>query len=123
MKMSPVSDEMRRCAMDKRYLRLMGRYINELRMRRGLSQKELADKAGLSRTEIHNIEHGLTGEKVTTLRRVCEALGVAYGEVVAHTDYAMDHPEWEPPHTKLKTWRGIRRVNVHSIDGDRKHRV
>jgi DNA-binding XRE family transcriptional regulator len=39
-----------------------------------MSQQEAAEWAGLSRTEIYQIEHGLTDEKITTMFRVCLAL-------------------------------------------------
>jgi len=118
MKMSPMTPAARLDEKDRRYRRLMGLYINELRIRRGMSQDDLAGKSGLSRTEIHNIEHGLTSQLVTTMWRVCDGLNMPYGEVVTHMDYVMDHPECQPPHLRLKTMRGMKSRKVHANDGE-----
>lgn len=93
-------------AQARTYRRLLGQYINELRCRLKMSQQKLAEEAGFSRTEIHNIEHGLTDEKVGTMYCVCRALHLPYGEVVQHTDYLMDHAEHRPPAGRLKSRRG-----------------
>lgn len=108
MKMSPVTLEARLDPQDDRYHRLLGQYINELRIRRGMSQAVLAKASGLSRTEIHNIERGRTSEKVATIRRVCMVLKLPFGELVVHIDYLMDHPECEPQEKRLKTLRGFK---------------
>lgn len=117
MKKLPPEHAVRLDALERLYLELMGQYINMLRNRLRKSQEEVALAAGLSRTEIHNIEHGLTNEKIGTMHRVCRAVQVSYGEVVTHTDYLMDHPEARPPPGALETRRGKKR-KVHSTDGD-----
>ena len=106
MKMPPPSDAARLDARDARYLGLMGQYVNERRCWLKMSQEQLALAAGLSRTEIHNIEHGLTSGKVTTMMRVCEAMEMSYGELVAHLDYHMLRAKREPSRRALKTRRG-----------------
>ncbi|WP_295068678.1 helix-turn-helix transcriptional regulator [Ruminococcus sp.] len=50
--------------------------IKERRMRLGLSQKELADKAGLCLNTIYNLEANKGAAKLETYEKVCKALGI-----------------------------------------------
>ncbi len=60
----------------------MGYRIKEIRERKGMSQSELSDKAGVTRATIWKLE---TGEnEVTTsktLLKIADALGVTIGEL------------------------------------------
>ena len=47
-----------------------------------LSQQELADACGLSITTIQKAEHNAASVKHTTLRFICQYLGVAVEEVL-----------------------------------------
>ena len=49
----------------------IGRQIRELRIRRGWKQYELADKVGMSRPAICNIEAGKRSLTLNTLKRFC----------------------------------------------------
>ena len=109
MSQSPQSVAARLDAMVSRYLQLLGQYINERRCQLHMSQEQLARASGLSRTEIHKIEHGRTSEQVATMVRVCHGLRIAYGELVAHMDFVMAHPEFAPPCVALKTRRKTKR--------------
>ena len=111
MNMHQHPESARLDARDRRYARLMGEFINERRCWLKMSQEQVAQKAGLSRTEIHNIEHGQTGTRVTTMMRVCEALDMSYPELAAHLDYLMTHPRRQTPGSPLKTRRGKKNVN------------
>jgi transcriptional regulator with XRE-family HTH domain len=54
----------------------IGKKIRELRKRKGLTQEELARKAGISRQTLSTLERGLLGRiTVTTLIRVLHQLG------------------------------------------------
>ncbi len=53
-----------------------GENIRRIRIRKGLSQKELAEKAGMTNVLLNNYEHGLRNPKAETLQRIAEALGV-----------------------------------------------
>ncbi|MFM7322351.1 MAG: helix-turn-helix domain-containing protein [Armatimonadota bacterium] len=53
----------------------LGARIQRQRVRRGLSVRELADRAGVNKNTIVRMEKGLT-PSYATLNRVCEALGV-----------------------------------------------
>ena len=51
--------------------------IRELRQRKLLSQRELAQKAGVSETTIVKLEMGATKPQPRTLRKIAEALGIS----------------------------------------------
>ncbi len=53
----------------------LGRQILHLRLERGWTQKELADRAGTKQANISRLENGLLNPSVDMLQRVAEALG------------------------------------------------
>lgn len=55
--------------------------VRKYRVRRGLSQEELADKLGVSRQTIANIERGLNEPKVLLAVALAAVLGVAISEL------------------------------------------
>lgn len=57
--------------------------LRRLREVKGLTQAQLADKAGISRLGYANIENGRAEPKVSTLRRIADALGVRLQDLVA----------------------------------------
>ena len=54
----------------------IGKQIRELRLLRGWKQYELADKVGLSRPAICNIEAGKRSLTLNTLKRFCEVFEI-----------------------------------------------
>ena len=54
----------------------IGQRVKALRLAAGLSQQELADRAGLNRTHIGRIEDGAFGSQVETIQQIAEALGM-----------------------------------------------
>jgi transcriptional regulator with XRE-family HTH domain len=53
----------------------------------GLSQRELAKAAGLNNVQLSKLERGITKEiQGSTLRRLCEALGVSPQYLLGMTD-------------------------------------
>ena len=54
----------------------IGQRVKALRTMAGLTQQELADRAGLQRTHIGRIEDGAFGNQVETIQQVAEALGM-----------------------------------------------
>ena len=56
--------------------------LRELRQEKGLSQEELADKAGLHRTYISQIERGLKSPSLRSLDQIADALGVSLSTLV-----------------------------------------
>ena len=59
-----------------------GEAVRAMRRRRGLSQEELADAAGLHRTHISLIERGLREPSLDTLVKLCRGLGVSPAEAL-----------------------------------------
>lgn len=59
------------------------------RARLGLSQRQLADRLGWSRSRLANIETGITQITAGELPEICAALGVTLGKLV------LDAPEEE----------------------------
>lgn len=54
----------------------IGEEVRRLRLERGLSQQELAERIGLSQSVIARLEAGGVEPRLSTLDRVAEALGV-----------------------------------------------
>ena len=63
-----------------------GRAVREYRGRLGLSQDDLADRSGLNRNYIGDIERGTRNFGFRTLQRLAEGLGVQASELVAHAE-------------------------------------
>lgn len=61
---------------DKQYLRLFGRHIQELRKKLGISQEELAFRAGFHRTYVGMIERGERNISLCNLLRLANGLGI-----------------------------------------------
>ncbi|NEM96803.1 helix-turn-helix domain-containing protein [Pontibacter burrus] len=59
----------------------LGQRIFEIRKRKGLSQEELSEKAGINLRTLQRIEKGETEPRGYTLKSVCQALGVDVEEV------------------------------------------
>jgi transcriptional regulator with XRE-family HTH domain len=57
--------------------------IKRLRVSQGLSQEELADRAGLHRTYISGVERVVRNPTITVLGKIASGLGVALAELVA----------------------------------------
>ena len=55
----------------------IGQRVKALRVAAGLSQQELADRAGLGRSHIGRIEDGAFGSQVETIQQVAEVFGMS----------------------------------------------
>ena len=62
--------------------RRVGAKVKRLRMEQGLSQEELAERAGLHRTFISQVERAVKNVTLVSLERVASGLGVALKELV-----------------------------------------
>ena len=60
----------------------LGQTLRQLRKSRGMSQHALADRAGLSRNFVAQIERGESTPTVSTLGRLATALGISSGELL-----------------------------------------
>ena len=65
--------------------RKIGRNIRALRTAKGWTQDLLADKSGLHRAHIGEIERGDTNMTVQTLKILADTLGTTLTELVKHT--------------------------------------
>lgn len=54
-----------------------GRFLTERRRRHGLSQKDLAERSGMTQTNISRIERDKSSPTLYTLNRLLEAMGEA----------------------------------------------
>ena len=64
----------------------IGEKIRELRVKNGLTQEELADRAELSKGFISQLERNLTSPSISTLEDILQCLGVTVGEFFAEED-------------------------------------
>lgn len=55
----------------------IGKKLKELRLSRGLRQNEVADKVGLSRATISNVEVGNRGLSIESLQKFCELYNIS----------------------------------------------
>jgi transcriptional regulator with XRE-family HTH domain len=60
----------------------MAARIKALRERRGLSQEQLAAKAGIGRSYLARLETGLHDPTLSTLEKLAKALGVKVAKLV-----------------------------------------
>ncbi|HEX2140255.1 MAG TPA: cupin domain-containing protein [Woeseiaceae bacterium] len=58
----------------------LGAELRTLRTHRGLSQRQLALRAGVSNATVSLIEHGRTDPSLGLLKRILDALGVSFAE-------------------------------------------
>jgi transcriptional regulator with XRE-family HTH domain len=63
-----------------------GRVLRRVRRERDLSQEALADKAGLARNHVSEIERARRDPRLTTLVHLADALGMDLGELLALFD-------------------------------------
>ncbi len=66
-----------------------GRVIRALRHEVGISQEELADRAGLHRTYISMVERGIKTPTVVTLVELARAVGMQTGELMTLFDHEL----------------------------------
>ncbi len=62
-------------------LALFGKRVRTLRERLGLSQEDLADKAGIHRTYVGGVERGERNLGLKNVIRIARALGVTVSEL------------------------------------------
>lgn len=68
----------------------IGPKLKSLRVSRGLSQRRLAARAGVSNATVSLIEHGRTNPSTGLLKRILDALGVSFAEFFASTSLRGD---------------------------------
>ena len=60
----------------------IGDRLKDVRVRRAMTQEELAGKAGVGKNTVNRIERNLTEPHMSTLRKLAKALGVEPEELV-----------------------------------------
>jgi transcriptional regulator with XRE-family HTH domain len=60
----------------------IGKRLKDLRFRAGLTQEELARKAGTTQTTVARIERDAVEPEVTTIRKLANALEVTPGDLL-----------------------------------------
>jgi len=68
---------------ERRFLERIGDRVRELRVAAGLTQAQLADRAGLHRTFIGSVERGERNVALLSLRRIAQALRTTPTELLA----------------------------------------
>jgi transcriptional regulator with XRE-family HTH domain len=64
----------------------LGEAVRRLRLEAGLSQEQLAERAGTDLTQIGGIERGVRNPSYTTLVRLADALETSVGELASLAD-------------------------------------
>lgn len=71
----------------------LGKAFKIARKSKGITQKELAEKVGMSHNSISNIEKGASFPPGGTLKKMCDGIGVSTGYVLFCTLEREDIPE------------------------------
>jgi len=74
------------------FLLAFGEHLRSLRKKMGLSQEEIAHRAGIHVTYLSGIERGFRNPSTRNLRRLAQALGVPTREL-----FSFDEPSSENP--------------------------
>jgi transcriptional regulator with XRE-family HTH domain len=61
---------------------LVGRNVQRIRQRRGLTQEKLSEKAGFTQQYISDLENGRRNPTVVTLYEIAMALGVSHMDLL-----------------------------------------
>lgn len=69
-------------AEDKRTIKEIAENIKQARLKQGLTQEQLAKKAGLDSNSLAKIERGESKPKVLTLTKIIKALGVKSTDIL-----------------------------------------
>lgn len=69
---------------------LIGKRIQEIRIRRGLTQEQLADRIHISKSSISEWEACKRVPQMKTLRKIAEALGVDVWEIIGFNEVSID---------------------------------
>lgn len=68
--------------------------LRYIRLARGMTQTALAEKAGIARPYLSQLESGLKSGSVDTLKTLAKVLGVTTDDLIADTDSV---PEFSAP--------------------------
>ena len=77
-------NEVRDVSLGEGYRQTFGSRVRELRRARGLSQEELADRAGLHRTYLSGIERGQRNPSLKNIAAIAETLGLGLSALFSY---------------------------------------
>lgn len=77
----------------------LGRFIRQKRMSLGLSQEELADRAGLHRTYISDVERGIRNLTIGAAWFIAHGLGLELKDMISALEYHPAEVSEETPST------------------------
>lgn len=95
--------------------RILGDVIRSHRKDRGLSQYELADRAGTSANSISSLENGQTGVHLQTLDRLAEALGVRSSYLLGLRDAAMEAQKGGVSRSQVRVVKALGDVSLEGM--------
>jgi transcriptional regulator with XRE-family HTH domain len=75
--MTKISNE------DDVFLKALGRRISDIRKEKGLTQVELGDLIDMEKPNMNRLERGGTNPTVLTLKKICTALDITLGHLLA----------------------------------------
>lgn len=70
---------------DKKLSNKFGPAVREARMAAGLTQEELADRAGLDRSYMGGVERGERNPTLSVIEKIAEGLGVTLAELFSYS--------------------------------------
>jgi transcriptional regulator with XRE-family HTH domain/Zn-dependent peptidase ImmA (M78 family) len=89
----------------------IGRQLRALRVARGMSSKELAERAGITPQSLSRIEHGRHDVVYTTLKRILAAMGTTLGDLAKLSEQAPQTASLGDLLDRLQ-WAGVRKELV-----------
>lgn len=69
-----------------------GKKLREIRQEKGISQEDLAERAGLHRTYISSVERGERNVTLTTILKIAKAMGVEMAALLPKIEGKKDTP-------------------------------
>ena len=70
----------------KKILKILGDQVRKIRLKSGISQEQLAERANLDRTYISGIERGVRNPSFTALVNLASGLGVTVSELLINLE-------------------------------------
>lgn len=89
-----------------------GKTLQDIRKKKGLTQEELGEKAGISTVTVSRIERGVLVPSLVTLTSLCNALGTGSDSILASYIHAASPVRWSPLVQELE-----------NLDADKKRRA
>jgi transcriptional regulator with XRE-family HTH domain len=82
--------------------RLVGRNVRRIRLEKGLTQEQFAERSGFTQQYISDLEQGKRNPTVVTLFELAQALGVAHVALVLPDDFPSTAPVPQPRAARVR---------------------